>query len=356
MKSKVFFIAVSEKDALDTVRMNLSSLLSQSRLFDVLKPRDNVVIKMHFGEEGNTGYVRPEYVRVIYDRITHNKALAVVADTNTLYKGRRTNSVEHKNLAYEHGFTQNVVGAQVVIPDDTRKENTVEVPINLAAIKTAKVARLFKDAQVLVSVAHFKGHIMTGFGGALKNIGMGCATREGKLAQHSGMSPVIYQNNCIGCEACVKVCPVSAIGMRDKKAVLNTSICIGCASCIAACQSYAVAVDWEAGADSIQDKMIEYAKAVLTGVKGIFVNFATKITAECDCLAKDDPRIISDLGILVSNDPVSVDKACYDLALSRANGRDVFLQAHPNRDGTRQLRYAAELGLGSLDYELVRCI
>ena len=212
----------------------------------------------------------------------------------------------------------------------------------------------FLTADCIVGLAHFKGHIMTGFGGALKNIGMGCASREGKLAQHSDVTPMVDLDLCTGCMACVKSCPTDAIYLKLKKAVIEPSKCIGCATCIGVCNFNAMQVDWPAGGVTIQDKMIEYAYAVLKDKKdhSVFINFATKITKECDCLAKDDPRIAPDIGIFISRDPVSVDKASYDAVL-KVCGRDVFKSAHPDRDGLQQLKRAHELGLGELEYELI---
>jgi len=353
MKSKVYYICVSNSDSQSSIKDKLSQLFTKSKLLDFLHKGERVAIKMHFGEEGNTGFVRPEFVRIACDRIIENGAHPFISDTNTLYRGRRTNTSGHLKLAYEHGFTLEICGAEVIIPDDTKKENIAEVVVNHAYIKIAKVAKLFLEADVLIGIAHFKGHIMTGFGGALKNIGMGCATREGKLSQHSDISPIVYASNCTGCGACVEACPVDAIAITDNKAKIDNAKCIGCATCIAVCNFSAVDVNWGAGGGTMQEKMIEYASAVLKSKKkAAFINFATKITKECDCLAKDDPRIVPDVGILASFDPVALDKASFDL-VNKAAGRDIFKEAHPERDGLKQLKHAVALGLGSLEYELV---
>jgi len=310
---------------------------------------------MHFGEEGNTGFVNPQYVRVINDEITLKGALTNLADTNTLYRGRRTNSSDHTGIAYEHGFTRAITGTEVVIPDDTKKENAADIEINQKFIKTAKLARIFVETDCIVAISHFKGHIMTGFGGGLKNLGMGCASREGKLMQHSTVSPVVYEQKCIGCGKCEKICPIKAIRIENNKSIINSLQCIGCASCIAVCPALAIDVNWESGGSMLQEKMVEYAYAVMKNKKDklAFFNFAIKITKECDCLAKDDPRICPDIGILASQDPVSIDKASLDL-VTETSGKDVFRECHPNRDGMIQLNYAQKLGLGNLEYELVR--
>lgn len=353
-KSKVYFIKVAEPDSIPLVASKAARLIDESGLLDFVRPGDNIAIKMHFGEEGNTGYVKPEYVNAVCERIIRRKAGCFLSDTNTLYRGKRSNSAEHLELAYKHWFTREICGAEVLIPDDTRKENVSEVAINQRYIKTAKIASLFVEASGILGIAHFKGHIMTGFAGALKNIGMGCATREGKLVQHSDIAPLVKPEKCIACEDCVVNCPSDAIIIKEAKAWLDPVKCIGCATCIAVCVQNAIDVEWEKGGSRLQEKMVEYAKAALKDKQGraAFMNFAVRITKECDCLAKDDPRIAPDVGIFASNDPVGIDKACLDLSV-KAAGRDIFKEAHPLREGLKQLTYANRLGLGSLEYELV---
>jgi len=354
MKSKVYFIKVDDRDDLQVRKAKFSYLLDKSNLLDFIDKAKQVVVKMHFGEDGNTGYVKPEYIRDVCSRIIKKQAQPILSDTNTLYRGRRLTCEDHLQLAYEHGFTKEATGTDLLIPDDKKEDGTTEVSINQKFIKIAKIATLFCQADAIVGIAHFKGHIMTGFGGALKNLGMGCASRNGKLMQHSEVSPFVIIDNCTGCAACEKVCPAQAILIIDKKSRIDATKCIGCASCIAACKYNAIDVNWEAGGINIQEKLAEYAKAVLLGKekKAAFINFAVKITKECDCLAKDDPKISPDVGILASYDPVSIDKASYDLVV-KACGKDIFKQEHPKRDALKQLHHAAGIGLGSLEYELV---
>lgn len=348
MKSRVYFIKVSDNDTKEQIKGKLTRLIRESRLFDFINKADKVAIKMHFGEEGNTGFVSPEYVRIAVDEIRKKQVEPVLTDTNTLYRGRRMTSSDHLELAHAHGFTPDVAGTHVLIADD--KMDSIEIKGEF--IKSAKVDSFFSSINTIVGIAHFKGHIMTGFGGALKNLGMGCASREGKLAQHSDIAPFVIIGNCTGCAACEKACPVKAITIVKEKSVINGKLCIGCASCIAACRFNAIDVDWAAGGNKIQEKMVEYTKAVMQGKNCAFLNFATKITAECDCLAKDDPKISPDVGIFASRDPVSLDQACYDLIL-KASGKDIFKEAHPKWDGLKQLRHAQEIGIGNLDYELI---
>ncbi len=354
MRSNVYFTSVKNSDDTPSIGIKLARLIEAGNLLDFIHKGEKVAIKLHFGEKGNTGYVRPEYLRVISEYVLKKEAIPILADTNTLYRGSRTNSKDHLQLAYEHGFTPDNVKAEVVIPDDTQKENVQNVHINGKYIRVAKIVKLFWTADSLVSVAHFKGHLMTGFGGALKNLGMGCATREGKLTQHSDISPFVKKKKCTGCKVCQEVCLAEAIILQDGKSYIDASKCIGCASCIAACKYDAIDLNWEAGGNLIQEKMVEYAKAVLSNKKGkvLFFNFCLKITKECDCLAKDDPRIVADIGILASGDPVAIDKASFELVNTSA-GRNILKEAHSKRDGSKQLNYAAKLGLGSLDYDSI---
>jgi uncharacterized protein len=353
MKSRVYFIPLAGSDSQQVINQKLKRLIEESKVLDFIQKNDRVVFKLHFGEAGNTGFVRPEHVRVVSDAAIIRGSRVSLADTNTLYRGRRLNSQDHLKLAYEHGFTKEVTNADVIIPDDTQEKNVACVEINQKFIKSAHVARIFIEADGLIAVSHFKGHILTGFGGALKNIGMGCATRKGKLAQHCNLAPVVHLDKCIGCAECEAICPVKAITLVNKKSVVDSLKCIGCASCLAVCPTMAMFIDFQAG-NQVQDKLAEYSLAVLKekGKKSGFINFAIKINQECDCWGMENPRIAPDVGILASIDPVSIDQASFDL-VNKACGKDIFKTVHPEQDGTRQLRYAQSIGLGNLDYELI---
>jgi uncharacterized Fe-S center protein len=353
MKGTVYFAAVKDAEDIQAVNTQLKKLLEKSKVLDVIQKKDKVGMKMHFGEAGNTGYVRPAHVRVICDQLTRKGAVVTLADANTLYRGRRLNAKDHLALAHEHGFTKKAVGIDVVIPDDKKKADNAEIQIDQKLIKTAKVARLFIDVDALVSVSHFKGHALTGFGGAIKNIGMGCATREGKLAQHCDAAPVFREDRCTGCGECELVCPPEAISMENDKAVLDRTKCIGCASCVAACPNMTIFIDTEAG-DAVQEKMAEYVLAVLRNKKdkACFLNFALRISRECDCWSRKNPRIAPDVGIFASLDPVAIDKASFDL-VNQTSGEDIFKKAHPKEDGLKQLRHAQDIGLGSMEYDLI---
>ncbi|MGA2774912.1 MAG: DUF362 domain-containing protein [Candidatus Omnitrophota bacterium] len=353
MKSKVYFVAVKDSDKVKSINNRLKKLLAVSKVLDFIQKDYKVALKVHFGEAGNLNFVRPEHLRVVCDGIAHKGAKAFLSDANTLYRGKRLNSKDHLQLAHEHGFTKETVGVDVLIPDDNKKEDAIDIQINQKFIKTAKLASVFIDADALVAVSHFKGHILTGFGGALKNIGMGCATREGKLAQHCDVSPVVNVDKCIGCGECSIICPVGAIRIENNKSVIDSKKCIGCASCLAVCPTMAMFIDL-GGSDKTQEKIAEYSLAVLKDKKGKvgFLNFAVNISKECDCWNMENPRIGPDVGILASLDPVSIDKASLDI-VNKNCGQDIFKAAHPDKDGMKQLVYAQEIGLGNLDYELI---
>jgi uncharacterized Fe-S center protein len=356
MKSTVYFAAVKDADDIQGVNDQLKKLLEKSKVLDVIHKKDKVGVKMHFGEAGNINFVRPAHVRVICDEVKRKGGITTLSDANTLYRGRRLNAKDHLGVAREHGFTKKNIGLDVVIPDDKKEADIAAVQIDQKHIQIAKVARLFIDCDAIVSIGHFKGHALTGFGGAIKNIGMGCATREGKLAQHCDASPIFYMDRCKGCGECALVCPVEAITIENDKAVMDRTKCIGCASCVAACPNMAIFIDFEAG-NAVQEKMAEYALAVLGDKnkkgKACYLNFALRISQECDCWSYKNPRIAPDVGIFASLDPVAVDKASFDL-VNQASGTDIFKQAHPKEDGMIQLRHAQAIGLGSMEYDLLR--
>jgi hypothetical protein len=354
MKSKVYFVAVKDIGNVPESLSKLDLLIKKSNVFADFHAGWKVAVKTHFGEEGNTGFVKPPYARAIGEAIKGKGATGFLSDANTLYRGRRLNSADHLKLAAEHGFTRDSVGMDIVVPDCSKKENTIEIPSRLNYVSSAKIARVFTDADALVAITHFKGHALAGFGGSIKNVGMGCATREGKLAQHCDVAPIIFSEKCIGCGECVNICPVDALKLVDGKSSLDKNKCIGCASCMAVCPTMALFVDMGAGVD-MQKKMVEYACAVVHEKKNkcVFFNFAVSINKECDCWGMENPRIAADVGILVSGDPVSVDKASFDLVKASC-GKDIFHETHPDYNGLVHLEYAQSVGLGSLEYELIK--
>jgi uncharacterized Fe-S center protein len=354
VKSKVYFLKLNDKENDMAVQTKFSKLLDQVQPFSFIESDDSVAIKTHFGEDGNTGHIKPPYLKIVADKVRALDAKPFITDSNALYKGRRTFTKDHIKLAAEHGFTKEATGANVIIAEGENGKDVTSVPLNKKFIKTAKIASFYIKADDIIAVSHFKGHLISGFGGAIKNIGMGCASREGKLAQHSNMSPFVDEKICVGCGACIAICPVHAIALKGKKANIDPDKCIGCSECIATCPSGAMSVAWDSGVDDVQEKMAEYALAVLKNKKkkSLFINFAVRISQECDCWTKDFPKIAPDVGILVSADPVAVDKASFDVVV-KACGKDVFKEAHPDVDGMKQLKHAEAIGLGTMEYELI---
>ena len=352
MKSKVYFIPVCASDDSEAVKEKLKTLLKKSGVLDVIVSGDKIAAKIHFGEEGNTGYVDPKLAGVICREAKAKGGEVYLSDANVLYRGRRKDSAEHLKLALEHGFTKDATGVDIIIPDDLKKDETIEITIDKKHIKVAKVGRFFLECESLVVISHFKGHMLTGFGGAIKNVGMGCATRQGKLAQHNDLAPVVYIDRCVACGACVAVCPVNALTLNEKIS-LDPKKCIGCANCVGACPTFTLFVDFKAGTN-VQEKMAEYAYAVLRDKKKktAFVNFATKINKECDCWGQENPRIAPDVGMFASLDPVAIDQASYDM-VNKVCKKDIFRSTHPDQNGDIQLSYSEKIGLGSRKYDLI---
>jgi uncharacterized Fe-S center protein len=376
MKSNVFFSDL-KVDAKKTLFDKLDTLLDRTNLKGKIKERDLVAIKLHFGEKGNTAYVRPIFLKKVVDRIRECKGKPFLTDTNTLYIGNRSEAVSHLTTAYQHGFTESAVNAPVLIADGLRGNSAVKVKIDKPIFKTVSVAHAIHMADGLICVTHFKGHELSGFGGALKNIGMGCTSREGKLAQHSNISPQVKKKVCKGCELCLSWCPQSAISMVETNpgspkgphfAFIDSKNCIGCGECILTCPAGAIQIQWNESIPLFQKKMVEHAYGVFQKKKEktLFLNFLTQISPACDCYGFSDTPVVRDIGILSSEDPVAIDQASVDLVNGEEGnrssklpknwekGEDKFRALYPEVDWTIQLTYAEEIGLGTREYELVK--
>jgi len=336
-------------------------------LEDIITPRGLVAIKLHFGEKGNTAFIRPLFFRQIVGRVKDLGALPFLTDCNTLYAGTRSDSVSHLNTAIENGFSYSVVNAPIIIADGVRGASYSKVKIDMENIKTAYLGKEIVESDALISVAHFKGHELGGFGGTIKNLGMGCASRKGKLVQHSDLCPKVKTKKCVGCGDCAQHCAQNAISLSEDKAKIDPERCIGCGECILICPNDAIDVQWKADIPLFQKKMVEYTFAVLKGKQGkaFFVSFLTNISPACDCYGHSDAPIVPDIGILVSKDPVAIDQASVDLVnrqaatdgscltSSRKPGEDKFKAIYPKIDWGIQLEYAQKIGLGSREYELI---
>jgi hypothetical protein len=315
-------------------------------------------------------------LRRVVDEVKKCKGKPFLTDTNTLYVGSRAEAVSHLTTAYENGFAPSVVGAPLVIADGLRGNSAVHVQIDKPLYKTVSIAREVHMADVLISVAHFKGHELSGFGGTLKNLGMGCASREGKLSQHSDLSPKVKAKTCKGCGLCVPWCSQQAISMKDVEAaggkkrsvaVIDPAKCIGCGECILTCPTASIEVRWNKAIPIFQKRMVEHAYgAVLRKkTKTLYVNFLMQVSPACDCWGFSEAPIVNDIGMLSSEDPVAIDQASIDLVNREQGnrgskltkhwgpGEDKFRALYPEVDWNVQLSYAEEIGLGTRSYELI---
>jgi len=365
--SKVFFSDL-RATAKENIFDKLYRLLQETGIDKKVRSRNLVAIKLHFGEEGTTGFIRPIFIRRIVDRIKELGGFPFLTDTNTLYRGSRSHSVSHIVTAIENGFAYSVVNAPIIIADGLRGSSSVKVKIDQEIFKLVDIGKEIIEADVLIGVAHFKGHELTGFGGTIKNMGMGCASRHGKLKQHSDLSPKINKKKCIGCGECAAYCAQEAISIKEEKAVIDLEKCIGCGECIIICSNSAINVQWSRDIPILQKKMVEYAFGVLKEKEGrvLFINFLTQISPLCDCNIYTDASIVPDVGIMASIDPVAIDQASADmvnqqtvlhgssLKVNTAPGEDKFRGLYPDIDWGFQLDYAQKIGLGARSYELIK--
>lgn len=352
-KSKVYFIPATREDGNEALAKKAEKIFQNVGFKKQIEKSSFVALKIHFGEKKNVGFIKPQWLIDIINQIKSITPRVFLTDSNTLYVGNRSNSVEHLQLAWEHGFTLDALGIPVVIADGLIGRDDDEIQVNLSRIKSAKIANAILHSDVIVCLSHFTGHILTGFGGALKNLGMGCASRAGKLEQHSDVHPWVNQKLCDNCGVCFDYCPTQAIVEKDESAFIVEEKCIGCGECLVVCNLGAVKFNWDSDSVRVQEKMSEYAYSIWQHVKGkiSFINFLLKITKDCDCMAEDQPAIVEDIGILGSLDPVAVDQASVDL-VNKKSGKDI-LRANYDLDWSRQFDHGAKIGLGNRDYELI---
>jgi len=353
VRSKVYFIPAGAGEPDGALADKVRRAYLATGLNERIAEGDFAALKIHFGESGNKGYIRPPWLAGLTAEVGKRTSHAFLTDSNTLYVGRRSNSIDHLRLAWSHGFTPEATGLPVIIADGLIGRDKHETKGAQARTASSKIASAILDADVLIGLAHVTGHVQTGIGAALKNIGMGCASRAGKLDQHSVTHPRVDPRACRDCGLCLPFCPEAAIVQAEGHVVIETARCIGCGECLVACKYGAIKMKWDADARRIQEKVAEYAFRVLSHFKGKagFLNALVRITKDCDCMAKDDKRIVEDIGFLASLDPVAVDQASADLVIERA-GRDVF-RAGYDIDWTAQLAHGESLGLGSRRYQLI---
>jgi len=371
MPSQVFFmdLRASAKDPNFKKFGRLLEALEIKSIIQRRKKRPLIGVKLHFGEKGNTSFIRPIYVRQVVDKVWDLGGRPFLTDANTVYVGTRSEAVSHLTTAIENGFAYAVVRAPLVIADGLNGKAEVEVEINQEQFRKVYLADAIVEAEGLAVLSHFKLHELSGFGGALKNLGMGCASRKGKLAQHSNISPKVNEKKCTGCGDCVAHCAQEAIGINPEteKAVIDPAKCVGCAECLLVCPYGNIQIQWNESIPVFLKKMMEYAYGVMKFKKdrSVFINFITQVSPACDCYGHNDLPIVGDLGILASRDPVAIDQACVDLVIGSPGfagsalkdlsaGSDKFKDVYPQVDWPLQLEYAAQLGIGVREYELVK--
>ena len=370
-KSKVYFTDFRTRVGVSLTE-KLQRLIKKAGITDIDMDGKFVAIKMHFGELGNLSYLRPNYAKAVADVVKECGGKPFLTDCNTLYPGSRKNALEHLDCANINGFNTITTGCQIIIGDGLRGTDDITVPVrNGEYCKEAYIGRAVMDADIFISLTHFKGHESTGFGGTIKNIGMGCGSRAGKMHQHNSGKPIVHDDLCRGCRRCAKECGSDAITYENGKAVINQDICKGCGRCIGACAFDAIEnQNWNAN-EILGRKMAEYAQAVCDGRPTFHISLVRDISPNCDCHGENDAPILPDVGIFASFDPVALDQACVDACLHATpmpnsqlsdnladphwhHHHDNFLDSNPNVRWKETLEHAEKIGLGTREYELIQ--
>ncbi len=364
MSSTVIFSDMTtqaDKNLLDKTR----EIVKKAAIPGIIEENDLVAIKLHFGEEGNLAFIPPPLVRVVVEMVKEKGGKPFLTDANTLYVGKRRNAVDHIETALKNGFGYETIGAPVIIADGLKGVDYVNVPVNGKHFDTVKISSAVHNADAVIAVSHVKGHDLFGFGGALKNLGMGCGSPAGKQTMHSDLKPEVDSDKCTACGTCIDRCPEGAIERVEKnKAYIHSDLCIGCGECVAFCPVQAIPINWETDEATIQEKTAEYAWGVVKPKNGKsgFINYIMNVTPDCDCAPWNDVPIVPNLGILGSTDPVAIDQASLDLvnrAPVMANSvlgdkqdvEDKF-KAVNNRNSSYIIEHGQDLGMGHKQYTL----
>lgn len=352
----------------ESLLTKLEKLITKAGIDTIDFNNKYVAIKIHFGEPGNLAYLRPNWARVVVDHVKARGGRPFLTDCNTLYVGRRNQAINHMEAAFENGYTPLSTGCHNIIADGLKGTDDVEVPVKGGIYcKTAKIGRAIMDADIIISLSHFKGHECASFGGAIKNVGMGSGSRAGKMIMHNEGKPQVFADRCNSCKVCAKYCAQNAISYdAAKKAAIDHAKCVGCGRCIGVCNFNAIANVSGGSFDVLNAKMAEYTKAVLDGRPSFHINIINQVSPYCDCHGESDAPIIPDIGMFAGFDPVALDKACLDAAnaappiKSSILGEreeafnDHFRNVHPATNGNTQISHAVKIGLGTEEYELIK--
>mgnify|MGYP006278260127 CR=1 FL=1 len=368
MTSKVYYANTRATGHNESLVLKLKRLFKKAGFDEFIEEDDLTAIKMHFGEKNNTGFIRPIYARKIVEAIKEAQGKPFLTDANTLYVGERANSVDHLNTAIANGFGYSTVQAPLIIADGLTGKSYMDIPVNLKNFDSVKIGSEIVNADAIISIAHFKGHQLTGFGGTFKNIGMGLGSRSGKQMMHSTVLPDIDEEDCVKCKECISWCPEDAIVINEEESYIDHDKCIGCGECVTTCPTDAISIEWKTSSEGIEERQVEFTYGVLKNKmdKAGYINFVMNITPECDCVPWSDKPIVEDIGILASQDPVAIEQASLDLVNQKPgknesalknnfeSGKNKFKGVHPDTDGgIRQIEYAEEIELGSRKYELI---
>ena len=364
-KAKVYY--TNMRTGFDDGLLNkLARLIKKAGIGSIDFKDKYTAIKIHFGEPGNLAFLRPNYAKVVADIVKELGGKPFLTDCNTLYVGGRKNALDHLESAYTNGFSPFSTGCHILIADGLKGTDEEYVPVEGGEyVKEAKIGRAVMDADVFISLTHFKGHEATGFGGTLKNIGMGCGSRAGKMEMHSAGKPHVDQSLCIGCKRCAKICAHNAPFFTDGKAAIDHDKCVGCGRCIGVCPKDAVLAASDESNDILNCKIAEYTKAVIQDKPNFHISLVIDVSPYCDCHAENDAAIVPDVGFFASFDPVALDKACADAVnaqppiantcLSEADheGHDHFGAVFPTTNWRTCIEHAKKIGLGTDEYELI---
>lgn len=364
-KSKVYFTDMHATSK-ENLQQKLKRLIKIAGIGEIDFSHRYAAIKIHFGEPGNLAFLRPNYAKTVADMVKELGGKPFLTDCNTLYVGGRKNALDHLESAYENGFSPFSTGCHILIADGLKGTDEELVPVeNGEYVKEAKIGQAIMDADIFISLSHFKGHESTGFGGALKNIGMGCGSRAGKMEMHSSGKPHVIQSKCIGCGMCYKVCAHDAITLTDRKATIHHDKCVGCGRCIGVCPKDAVKAASDESNDILNMKIAEYSWAVLNGRPNFHISIVIDVSPYCDCHSENDIPIVPNIGMFASFDPVALDVACADavnrqpvmpgslLSKREHTHQDHFQNTHPSTDWNVTIEHAVKLNLGNKEYELI---